>query len=251
VYCTLNNYLKVYINTTVEVNKISIKMKKLSKRLLTHISTFSRKYKLTSAWIATILIGLILSIFPGDLVSFIAYPFLLLWFITPYTVAKRKGKNPWKWTFLCVFFFPSWIILLSSNKESSVNKRSSARNKRSSARGKPKKEETSTPKIEKTATWKKVAVGAAALKGAQVAKNVMNPPSVYVKSKPHTYGDITETMKIVGVAPKGGSRYEINYIIEKVINKNNHTSATNGKITVTKSHRGFNIGPHQLDIRWN
>ena len=218
--------------------------KTLNKKLLTHISNFSRKYKLTSAWIVTILIGLILSIFPGDLVNFIAYPFLLLWFITPYTVAKRKGKNPWKWTFLCVFFFPSWIILLSSNKESSANKRSSVR-------GKPKKEETSTPKKEKTATWKKVAVGAALLKTAQVAKNVMNPPSVYVRRKPHTYGDITETLKIVGVAPKGGSRYDINYIIEKVNNKNNHTSVTNGKTTIKKSNSGFSIGPHQMDIRWN
>ena len=99
-------------------------MNELSEKLFNKILKFARNNKLSTAWIATILIGLFLSIFPGDAVGFIGLPFMALWFITPYTVAKRKGKNPWKWAFLCAFLFPSWIILLSSKNRLPVNKRS-------------------------------------------------------------------------------------------------------------------------------
>lgn len=80
------------------------------------ILEFAVNYKLTAAWITLGLAAAILSIFPGDAAAFPVGLMLILYIISPFVVARRRGKNPWKWTFLCLFIFPCWIVLLSSKK---------------------------------------------------------------------------------------------------------------------------------------
>ena len=97
-------------------------MNKLSEKSFTQILTFAGNYKLGATWIALILITAILAIFPGDAEEIMLPPIMILYLITPYILAKRKGKNPWKWAFLCAFVFPCWFILLFSKDESPVSK---------------------------------------------------------------------------------------------------------------------------------
>lgn len=54
-----------------------------------------------------------------SLIALIAFILLLAYIVSPYFVAKRKGKNPWLWTFLCLFIFPMWIFLLFSKNNNS------------------------------------------------------------------------------------------------------------------------------------
>ena len=57
---------------------------------------FAGNNKLGATWIALILITAILSIFPGDAEEIMLPLIMILYLITPYILAKRKGKNPWK-----------------------------------------------------------------------------------------------------------------------------------------------------------
>lgn len=81
------------------------------------ILEFAVNHKLSAAWITLILVTAILSVFPGEVAILMAYPFMVLYFMSPFVVARRRGKNPWKWTFLCsILPFPCWIILVASKK---------------------------------------------------------------------------------------------------------------------------------------
>jgi hypothetical protein len=81
------------------------------------ILEFAVNYKLTAAWITLGLAAAILSIFSEDASMVPVGLMLLLYMISPFVVARRRGKNPWKWAFLCSFMpFPCWIILVASKK---------------------------------------------------------------------------------------------------------------------------------------
>ena len=81
------------------------------------ILEFAVNYKLTAAWITLGLAAAILSIFSEDASMVPVGLMAVLYIISPFVVARRRGKNPWKWTFLCsILPFPCWIILVASKK---------------------------------------------------------------------------------------------------------------------------------------
>lgn len=135
---------------------------------------------------------------------------LLAYICSPYIVAKRKGKNPYLWTFLCLFFFPSWLVLLFSKKEESSNKK----------------------KIKKNSIFKKTVIGAAGIKTYQNVYNkpIVVPPPGYV---------------IRGLKQKGlGSTWVVTYSKEQSLNVKNSFTIRG------TSMKAMSVGRDKFVIDW-
>ena len=142
--------------------------------------------------------------------ALIALPLILAYIVSPYFVAKRKGKNPWLWTFLCLFIFPMWIFLLFSKNNNSS--RVGDKNKSS---------------------WiKKATIGAVAVKTYQ---NVYNKPIVTAPP-----GFVIKGLKQKGL----GATWEVKYT------KSDQMNLTHSFTIKGTAQKATTIGNAKFVITW-